>query len=61
MTKYLQLMENGLEASDRVTVGQLTQEQPILPRYPWKNRRSWLKLMIKTKKALVEAEKKVSK
>jgi len=24
-------------------------------------RRSWLKLMIKTKKALVEAEKKVSK
>lgn len=34
------------------------QEQPILPRSPWKDRRAWLKLMIETKKALEEAEKK---
>ena len=33
--------------------------QPILPRYPWQEQRKrWLKLMIKTKKALEEAEKK---
>ncbi len=39
------------KASDR--------EEPILPRSPWKDQKAWLKLMIKTKKALNEAEKKV--
>jgi hypothetical protein len=34
------------------------QEQTILPRSPWNDQRAWLKLMIKTKKALDEAEKK---
>lgn len=61
MAEHLQSMVNGLEASDRGAAGQLAQEPPILPRYPWKNQRAWLKLMIKTKKALVEAENKVSK
>ena len=38
----------------------LNQEEPILPRSPWKERRAWFKLaIVKTKKALVEAEKKV--
>ena len=36
----------------------LNQEQPILPRFPWKDQKAWLKLMIKTKKAIDEAEKK---
>ncbi|GAA6615655.1 hypothetical protein [Scytonema sp. NUACC26] len=36
------------------------QEQPILPRYPWKDRTARFKLtIVKTKKALDEAEKKV--
>lgn len=36
------------------------QEQPILPRSFWNDRKAWFKLtIIKTKKALDEAEKKV--
>ena len=35
------------------------QEQPILPRSPWKDQKAYFKLtIIKTKKALDEAEKK---
>lgn len=46
--------------SSKVIVHQaLDRELPILPRFPRRDRKAWLKLAIATKKALDEAEKKV--